>query len=347
MAKDQLRQHQPADRPAASAGASHHVPDPSDISPVHKHALALSSPVSADSKTSTHPLTSPLSSRYPPNVLESAEPGPSTTDPTQAGQRGSRERQLTHEATLRRLNGLEPQPHRGTDSGSTASTQPVLVRKYSKDSPTAGNSEPSSRMKQKRQSRGNQGSSKLPPLESFSFQDILASIDPDVSASIDKIAEICGRSKMSLADEYSSHLPPQADFSISSLQEHNSQIPIPRLEPVEEVASTHEDAVQNLQSARSRAARLSIAGESTRTTEDLLSAPVTATSTAASHTHSTVAQEDVKCSGTQGSYVPQFLAWLRSAQDHPTRSSQVSRRESGAANALQKILGSHAEPMMP
>ncbi|KAL8723692.1 MAG: hypothetical protein Q9181_007226 [Wetmoreana brouardii] len=326
MAKDQLRQHQPADEPPASARASYPVPDPSDASPVriHKHALAQSESASAESNPS------------PPNVLDSAE------HPTQAVESGSRECQLAHEAALR-LNGLEPQPHRRADSGSTASTQPVLVRKYSKDSPIASRSEPSSRMREKRQSRRKQDPSNMPPLESFSFQDILASIDPDVSASIDKIAEICGRSKMSLADEYSSHLPPQADFSMPSLQEHNSQIPVPRLEPVEEVSSTHEDAVQSLQSARSRAARLSIAGESTRTTEDLLSAPVTATSIAASHTHSSAAQEDVRRSGTQGSYIPQFLAWLRSAQDNSTRSSQASRRESGAANALQKILGSRAE----
>ncbi|MCJ1473607.1 hypothetical protein MMC13_002258 [Lambiella insularis] len=52
----------------------------------------------------------------------------------------------------------------------------------------------------------------LPPLSAFSFAEILAAIDPDVRLSIDKIAEICGKSKLSLANEYGSHLPPQAEL---------------------------------------------------------------------------------------------------------------------------------------
>ena len=48
----------------------------------------------------------------------------------------------------------------------------------------------------------------LPPLSAFSFSEILASIDSDVSADIHKIAEICGKSKLSMANEYGSHLPP-------------------------------------------------------------------------------------------------------------------------------------------
>ncbi|MCJ1316048.1 hypothetical protein MMC15_001368 [Xylographa vitiligo] len=51
----------------------------------------------------------------------------------------------------------------------------------------------------------------LPPLSAFSFADILASIDMDVKAEIDSIAEICGRSKLSLANEYGSHLPPHGE----------------------------------------------------------------------------------------------------------------------------------------
>ncbi|MCJ1403013.1 hypothetical protein MMC11_006235 [Xylographa trunciseda] len=51
----------------------------------------------------------------------------------------------------------------------------------------------------------------LPPISAFSFADILASIDMDVKTEIDGIAEICGRSKLSLANEYGSHLPPHGE----------------------------------------------------------------------------------------------------------------------------------------
>jgi hypothetical protein len=52
----------------------------------------------------------------------------------------------------------------------------------------------------------------LPPLSAFSFAEILKEIEekPDVRTSIDTIAEICGKSKMSLANEYGSHMPPHA-----------------------------------------------------------------------------------------------------------------------------------------
>lgn len=53
----------------------------------------------------------------------------------------------------------------------------------------------------------------LPPLSAFSFSEILAAIDPDVRSSIDTIAEICGKSKLSLANEYGSHMPPHGHLS--------------------------------------------------------------------------------------------------------------------------------------
>ncbi|KAL9120352.1 MAG: hypothetical protein Q9187_003088, partial [Circinaria calcarea] len=110
----------------------------------------------------------------------------------------------------RRLNGLVSRslPTGATPGGSSASaTQPVLVRSYD------------SKMKFARPSRPKETESsldeisqdikhELPPLSAFSFQEILAAIDPEVRGSIDQIAEICGRSRLSLANEYDSHMPP-------------------------------------------------------------------------------------------------------------------------------------------
>ncbi|KAL8869537.1 MAG: hypothetical protein Q9174_004201 [Haloplaca sp. 1 TL-2023] len=198
-------------------------------------------------------------------------------------------------------------------------------------------------MRQKRRSRGNQDSSEMPPLESFVFQDILASIDPEVSGSIDKIAEICGRSKMSLADEYSSHLPPQADFSLANVQDGNDRVAMPRLEPVEEASSTYEDTIQHERSLPSRVSRLSIAGDSSRTTEDLLSTPVIATSAVASQAVSTMGNQGTKTALTESAYIPQLVAWLRSSRENPSAQCRENRRDSRAALALQRLLKGHSE----
>jgi hypothetical protein len=54
---------------------------------------------------------------------------------------------------------------------------------------------------------------KLPALDDFSFSAILRAVDPEIRDAIDAIAEICARSRMSLADEYEAHLPPQGEIT--------------------------------------------------------------------------------------------------------------------------------------
>ena len=57
----------------------------------------------------------------------------------------------------------------------------------------------------------------LPPISSFAFADILRSADsPDFQQALDGIAEICAKNRMSLADEYASHLPPLGEITASS-----------------------------------------------------------------------------------------------------------------------------------
>jgi hypothetical protein len=54
----------------------------------------------------------------------------------------------------------------------------------------------------------------LPAIEDFSFSAILRAVDPEIRDAIDAIAEICARSRMSLADEYDAHLPPQGEITV-------------------------------------------------------------------------------------------------------------------------------------
>lgn len=330
MAKEPFSQHNLAAGPAASAKNSRPPPAPSD----HSHdSTSIQSTLPEKPSIIPQRITLPSS----PSA-NSAEPTVIPSTSQLAGPSDLGDRILAHETALRRLNGLDPKPTRGgklAGPASTASTQPVLVREYSQSSPRSS-AVKQSRMKQKRFSGGKRESSEMPPLESFSFQDILSSVEPEVHDSIDKIAEICGRSRMSLADEYGSHLPPLGDVSLFTLHSQGDQPANSRLEPVEEASSSHEEPMQDPGSTRARAARLSLAGNSNRAHEDLLSAPVTATSVVGSQTESRRSQ-------AEASYIPQLLAWLRSSRDDSSQSSRRSRRSSAAARALQRILGNTTE----
>jgi hypothetical protein len=71
----------------------------------------------------------------------------------------------------------------------------------------------------------------LPPASDYSIESILAAIEPEIEGTIDAIAEIMGRSRLALANEYDSHLPPQGEIRAST---H------PALLPVEEASSSNE-----------------------------------------------------------------------------------------------------------
>ena len=154
----------------------------------------------------------------------------------------------THRTTaLRELNRSQPvSRHRySTTSGTpntTSSTtgtysQPVLVRTYS-GAPKSSTSRPASRRvplstvsvtsnasnSNWRLSRNgtarNMGrqkgkkqpvvaaDAKLPPLEAFSFKNIMAEMQQDIGADLDRIAEICARSRYSLSNQYEVHVTP-------------------------------------------------------------------------------------------------------------------------------------------
>ena len=84
---------------------------------------------------------------------------------------------------------------------------PVLVKAYN----TTVANIAGSRLSQPTQTRT------LPSASSFVFADILREADcPDFQAAIDGIAEICAKNRMSLADEYSSHLPPLGEITAAT-----------------------------------------------------------------------------------------------------------------------------------
>lgn len=84
--------------------------------------------------------------------------------------------------------------------------QPVLVRAYTDSRPsTAAGSVTTGRAQA------------LPAISSFAFADILRAADcPDFQVAIDGIAEICAKNRMSLADEYASHLPPLGEITATT-----------------------------------------------------------------------------------------------------------------------------------
>ncbi|KAJ6110374.1 hypothetical protein N7486_002609 [Penicillium sp. IBT 16267x] len=116
-------------------------------------------------------------------------------------------------------------------------TQPVLVRAYSGNA--EGATATSSTMSPRRlfPFTGSKSSapsrSPGPPLPSgkdFSIESILQAIEPDIRGTLDSIADICGRSKLSLANEYGSHIAPLGEI----------RAPPSGLVPVEEVSMSDE-----------------------------------------------------------------------------------------------------------
>ncbi|KAG2415842.1 hypothetical protein HFD88_007034 [Aspergillus terreus] len=152
---------------------------------------------------------------------------------------------------LRQLNGT-PKPlsswkNRQTQPSSsgrssTLASQPVLVRSYSggPDDPP----ETTSKMPLRRsfpfvgggssiltgRSSSRRSGPELPSEQDFSIDHILRAIEPNIRSTLDTIGEICGRSKLSLANEYGSHIAPLGEI----------RAPPGGLGPVEEASSDHE-----------------------------------------------------------------------------------------------------------
>jgi hypothetical protein len=137
----------------------------------------------------------------------------------------------TQSAALRALNApafhsspTKNKSAKSTSSRTTVTSQPVVVRTYSgsrhTSRPGSGFNTPRSLAMPGHSHASNLSaglaasrSEQLPSAEDFSFSAILRAVDPEIRDAIDAIAEICARSRMSLADEYDSHLPPQGEIT--------------------------------------------------------------------------------------------------------------------------------------
>ncbi|KAE8446183.1 hypothetical protein EG329_012408 [Mollisiaceae sp. DMI_Dod_QoI] len=117
-------------------------------------------------------------------------------------------------SALRQLNGATRSRHRyakSTGARNSTFSQPVIVRTYS------GAARPRSEQRDlvtvKRDGKWSAMGSgkmelKLPPVEAFSFKGIMEEIRHGVAEDLERIAEICARSKYSLSNQYEVHMPP-------------------------------------------------------------------------------------------------------------------------------------------
>ena len=229
---------------------------------------------------------------------------------------------------IRRVKSKETSTNTSPSSQPTTSSKPVLVRGPS----TKPN------MKRKHQPMDKSTSPKLPPVESFSFQDILNSIGPEADASIDAIAEVCGRSKMSLAAEHSSHRPPQGQLATTGNIPDNLFLPA-RLEPVAETSS-------NRPHTRSMSKSLALATGSAHSGDGLPSSPTAATSNVTSHTHTSTSGHgngEGTSTTASSSLLPHVLAWLRRSGFTTTTEISASRQDAGAVGAMHRLLDNASE----
>jgi hypothetical protein len=136
----------------------------------------------------------------------------------------------THISALRQLHGTSggdsvsaaedwTRRHRYAKSaGARNSTysQPVIVRTYSGSRPASRNTETRVGSIRGRDSLGKgdikevdkMGKAELPPVEAFTFKNIMEHIQGNVADDLERIAEICARSRYSLSNQYEVHMPP-------------------------------------------------------------------------------------------------------------------------------------------
>ena len=229
----------------------------------------------------------------------------------------TKEPNLAHQAALRRISVNDKDTNRSKTSSSTTSG-PVLVRNPSIKADMSKGSK----------SKIPSDSPKMPPLESFSFHDILASIGPESDASIDAIAEICGRSKMSLAEEHGSHLPPQAQLIAPGSSPADS-IPSMRLETVEETQCSRPHTRSQSRSLALTSSKTGVAGDATAATSPITSHALSNSS------KSGFGNVNALPESTPAPLLVQILAWLRGSSDEATNKSD---REPSAAGTLQSMV---------
>ena len=224
-------------------------------------------------------------------------------------------------------------------SATNQASEPVLVR--ANPSSARQKAQEQHNMRSPRKANPERDPKQLPTLDSFTFQDIFASLDPEVKKSVDTIAEIYGRSKMSLSDQHANHLPPHANLDLLSIEALTTDASnnTHRLEPVQE-APIH----------TRRARCLSLAGASTHNQPELSSNPMAATSMAVTYrsfpsamprTQDSHLQNIMSSEEGQSSSLSHIVAWLRHL--HPRHADLAlandTNKSSSASQSLRRVLG--------
>lgn len=218
-------------------------------------------------------------------------------------------------------------------------SEPVLV--HASPSSARQRTRGQGSMRSPRKTNPDRDPKQLPNLDSFTFQDIFASLDPEVKKSVDTIAEIYGRSRMSLADQHANHLPPQANLDLPFIEALNiSEDTNPhRLEPVQE-APKH----------AGRAHCLNLAGASSHNQSELSSSPMAATSKAVTYrsfpsampnSQDSRLQDTMSSEDGHSSSLSHIVAWLKhlSPRHADLALANDSNNNSSASQSLRKVLG--------
>ncbi|KAI0379833.1 hypothetical protein F5Y04DRAFT_107287 [Hypomontagnella monticulosa] len=210
-------------------------------------------------------------------IPSTAEGRPIPLDGSTAAHRTTALRQLSRSQPSSRRRYTEtgrPSSIKSTTTGTYS--QPVVVRTYSGTLPSSSTkgpasvsaTPPASDLSSRRPSRNgtvkntmrHKGSgkarttanAKLPPLESFTFKSIMADIQQDVGADLDRIAEICARTRYSLSNQYEVHIAPQGSpgfLGTSSIKHHTP------LGPTLQAISSDDEHATPLQRRRRNVAR--------------------------------------------------------------------------------------------
>ncbi|KAJ5837034.1 hypothetical protein N7447_003060 [Penicillium robsamsonii] len=180
---------------------------------------------------------------------------------------------------LRQLNG-SPRPQSRpvrvdnppARRSSTLATRPVLVRAYSGDvqdrttRPLAMSARRflSFSSSRSRTPRPSEPDIIFPSDKDFSIENILQAIEPDIRGTLDSIAEICGRSKLSLSNEYGSHIAPLGEICAPS----GALGPNEEASPVDPAGDMHPFSFHRyLENLRQTASMLEQNGTSAQTTQ--------------------------------------------------------------------------------
>ena len=286
----------------------------------HMHGPAVNDVRDVAVPGQTKKSTSGIASAQPEITRRDVHSAPSVNVRRRYPENYVKEPSLAQQAALRRSSakGKDTPQETPPESSSAASSKPVLVRAPS-----------NSDMKKRPKPRVHTGSPKLPSPESFTFQDILASIGPEGDASISAIAEICGRSKLSLAEEHDSHRPPHAQV-VNTGSSPAESLPSMRLETVAEATS-------NGPQTRSKSKSLALA----KASGNVMSSDATAaTSNVTTHAYSQDSARRMDWDSSDSVSTPlisQILAWLRGSSTE-TGAPSASDRDPGTVRILQNML---------